>query len=151
MKGIKNITHASFYCNDFEQMFSFYRDTLELQFMFTLRYEDGTPWLTYLKVAPLEFIELFNNKYEPKDSRRNQGYSHIALMVEDIHEAARTLERKGLKLTHGPADEEKPFRRPYLVEGELSEHKTYSFFIQDPEGNEIEYVQLTKESPLLAQ
>lgn len=141
MNGIKNITHASFYCNDFNKMVSFYRDTLELKFMFTLRHEDGTPWLTYLKIAHLEFVELFNNGYDPQDDWSDQGHSHICLMVEDICEAAKTLETKGLKLTHGPSQEGRPYRMPYLVEGITENLARSPFFIIDPEGNEIEYRQ----------
>ncbi len=146
MSGIKNITHTSFRCHDFEKMVSFYRDTLELEFMFTLRHQNGNPWLTYLKVAPGEFIELFNEQYSDNDPWENQGHHHICLIVENIEEAAETLEAKGVKLTHGPAAGKSPFRRPFLVEEAPLRCHSRAFYIQDPEGNEIEVMQYTEKS-----
>ena len=89
---IVGITHCSFYCNDYEKMLHFYRDTLEIPAIFTLRNEDGTPWLTYLKVAQRQFIELFNDRYAPSAKWGEYSFSHVSLLVSDIFEAVRTLE-----------------------------------------------------------
>jgi catechol 2,3-dioxygenase-like lactoylglutathione lyase family enzyme len=146
MAQIKKITHCSFYCNDFEKTLAFYRDILELPLIFTLRNEDGSVWLSYLEVAPGEFIELFNETYQGKNEWKPKGHHHTCLLVEDIQEAARTLESKGVLLTAGPAAIGNYFRTPYKIEGKRGQCNSWAFYIQDPEGNEIEFMQYTPES-----
>lgn len=146
MAKINRITHCSFRCLDFEKMLSFYRDTLEIPVAFNLRNEDGSLWLTYLEIAPDEFIELFNEKYGGKNDWQPKGHHHTCLLVEDIQETARILEAKGVLITNGPVSEGKVFRSPYQIEGKRGTCNSWCFYIQDPEGNEIEYMQYTPES-----
>lgn len=140
---IGGITHCSFYCNDYEKMLHFYRNILELPAIFTLRNEDGTPWLTYLKVAERQFIELFNDHYEPSAKWGEYSFSHMSLLVADIFEAVRTLEAKGVLITKGPRAEGKFLRVPYICDNEPGACGSMTAWIQDPEGNEIELMQYT--------
>jgi catechol 2,3-dioxygenase-like lactoylglutathione lyase family enzyme len=146
MAKITKITHCSFRCNNFEKTLSFYRDILEIPLTFTLRNEDGSVWLSYLEVAPGEFIELFNEAYKGKNEWKPKGHHHTCLLVDDIQETARALESKGVLLTHGPVALQSPFRVPYRVEGTRGQCNSWAFYIQDPEGNEIEFMQYTPES-----
>jgi catechol 2,3-dioxygenase-like lactoylglutathione lyase family enzyme len=146
MAQIKKLTHCSFRCNDFEKTRAFYRDVLEIPLAFTLRNEDGSVWLSYMEIAPGEFIELFNESYNGKNEWKSKGHHHTCFLVSDIQEAARTLESKGVLLTHGPVDTQPPFRIPYKFEGKRGQCNSWTFFVQDPEGNEIEFMQYTPES-----
>jgi lactoylglutathione lyase len=141
---ITGITHCSFYCKDFEKMVSFYRDTLELEQLFTLRHPDGNPWLTYLKVTDRQFIELFSDAYTGDNKWGETGFTHVSLIVEDMFEATRTLERKGVMITRGPSAHGDILRIPYLAsdyrEGACG---SMTAWVQDPEGNEIELMQYT--------
>ena len=140
---IRGITHCSFYCNDFEKMLHFYRDILEIPAIFTLRNEDGSVWLTYLKVSERQFIELFNDSYAPEHKWGEYSFSHVSLLVEDIFEAVRTLESKGVLITKGPKAYGNFLRVPFAVDHEVGACGSYTAWVQDPEGNEIELMQYT--------
>ncbi len=146
MAKIDRITHCSFRCNKFDETLRFYRDTLELPHAFTLRNEDGTVWLSYLQVAPRQFIELFNERYSGDNNWEKRGHHHVCLIVKDIREAARTLEAKGVMITHGPITDNPPYRIPYEIDPVPGACHSYGFYIQDPEGNEIEIMQYTDKS-----
>jgi catechol 2,3-dioxygenase-like lactoylglutathione lyase family enzyme len=144
MKNIfTGITHCSFYCKDFEKMLSFYRDTLEIPAIFTLRNEDGSPWLTYLKVADRQFLELFNELYEGDNNWAKLSFSHMSLLVEDIFSAVRMLESKGVLITKGPSAMRNFLRVPYISDHEPGACGSLTAWFQDPEGNEIELMQYT--------
>jgi catechol 2,3-dioxygenase-like lactoylglutathione lyase family enzyme len=140
---IKKITHCTFSCKNYDETVSFYRDTLELKQLFTMRNEDGTPWITYLKVTEKEFIELLNESYVGSNDFKNRGHHHVSLMVKDIQEAARTLEGKGVLLTAGPASEKNYYRIPFSQCWEHGKCGSIAFWVHDPEGNEIEIMQYT--------
>lgn len=66
-------------------------------------------------------------------------------MVEDIIQTARELESKGIQIWEGPSYENPPYNEPYNADVPQPCHSLV-FFIQDPEGNEIEIMQFTDES-----
>jgi catechol 2,3-dioxygenase-like lactoylglutathione lyase family enzyme len=146
MTAVKRMTHCSFRCNNFEKTLAFYREILEIPLAFTLRNEDGSVWLAYLQIAPGEFIELFNETYAGKNEWAPKGHHHTCFLVEDIQEAAGTLESKGVLLTRGPVDMAGPYRIPYKLDCKRGQCNSWAFFVQDPEGNEIEFMQYTPES-----
>lgn len=141
---ITGITHCSFFCHDYEKMLSFYRDTLELEQLFTLRNPDGTPWLAYLKVTDRQYIELFNEDYAGDNEWGKYSFSHVSLIVEDMFEATRTLERKGVLITRGPKANSDVLRVPYIsADYGPGACGSRTAWVQDPEGNEIELMQYT--------
>ena len=159
---IKGITHCTFTCKDYPAMQKFYSETLGLEQLFKIDFEQsiiddyhangyvglaakpGDEWLSYYKVAPRQFIELFNVPYNGENNTENEGFHHVCLMVEDIVEAARDLEAKGVTLWHGPRWLENPYTEPYTeVPGQCG---SLAFYVQDPEGNEIEIMQYTENS-----
>ena len=88
-------------------------------------------WLTYLKVADGEFIELFR-AYQPLESGNVRlgtarlGYSHMSIEVENIAQAVAELERKGVQ-----------FRTPIAFGPDFA----YQCWLDDPDGNQIELMQ----------
>lgn len=159
---IAGITHCTFTCKDYPSMEKFYGETLGLKKLFKIDFDEptighflengyrdlkvkpGDEWLSYYKVAPKQFIELFNVPYNGDNDTENTGFHHVCLMVEDIIEAARDLEGKGVKLWHGPQWLRDPYTEPYApVPGQCG---SLAFYIQDPEGNEIEIMQYTENS-----
>lgn len=158
---IKRISHCTFACKDYSAMENFYSRTLGLKKLFSVDYTNefiegfryldykdlkaqvGDECLSYFKVAPKEFIELYNVPYNGVNETQDQGFHHICLLVEDIAEAARELKGKGVKLWKGPGWLKTPFTEPYPDENSPAEECGPSFFIQDPEGNEIEIMQYT--------
>ncbi|MBC5581202.1 VOC family protein [Anaerofilum sp. BX8] len=160
---IKRITHCTFVCRDYAATQHFYGEVLGLKKLFGIDYDQktiddfktrgyddfdgkvGEEWLSYYKVAPREFIELFNVPYNGKNDTQNEGFHHVCLMVEDVVAAARELEGKGVTLWRGPRWMNNPFTEPF--DGtEVGQCGSIAFYIQDPEGNEIEVMQYTENS-----
>ena len=164
MDYLKRLTHCTFTCKDYPAMVRFYGETLGLKKVFTLPYNEdilqgfrdkgyqnvtakpGDEWISYMKIAPKEFIELFNVPYIGRNDTKNQEFHHVCLLVEDIFQAAKELEDKGLTLWHGPEWMEEPFTKPFAEEGTIGQCNSYGFYVQDPEGNEIEIMQYTENS-----
>lgn len=165
---LKGITHVTFTCRDFLAMRRFYRDTLGLKELFLLPYTNeildgfkekgyeignlkaGDLWIDYLEIAPKQFVELFNIPYNGENDTQDEGFHHFCLRVEDIVVAARELEAKGITLYNGPKWLNNPFTEPYpenpIEAGKQGQCGSLAFYIQDPEGNEIEIMQYTKDS-----
>lgn len=160
---IKKITHCTFVCKDYPAMEKFYGDTLGLKKLFKIDFtqeiidnfknqgykdfkgEVGQEWLSYYKVAPKEFIELFNVPYNGENNTQNTGFHHVCLVVDDIMAAARELESKGVVLWRGPIWINNPWTEPYNGQ-EVGQCGSLAFYVQDPEGNEIEIMQYTEDS-----
>ena len=160
---INRITHCTFTCKDYPAMEKFYGEILGLKKLFKIDYTKeiidgfikdgykdfkgsaGDEWLSYYKVAPREFIELFNMPYNGENDTQNTGFHHVCLVVEDILQAARELESKGVMLYRGPRWLNNPFTAPF--DGtEVGQCGSIAFYVQDPEGNEIEIMQYTENS-----
>lgn len=160
---LKGLTHITFTCKDFHNMRSFYRDTLGLKELFALPYNDtvlkgfqtsgydttglmpGDIWIVYLEVAPRQFVELFNLPYNGANEPRNAGFHHFSLRVENIVEASRELEAKGVQLYNSPTWQNNPLINP-MEAGKQGQCGSMAFYIKDPEGNEIEIIQYTADS-----
>ena len=168
MEYMKRLTHVTFTCKDYPAMKKFYGETLGLKEKFVLTYNEdildgfrkqgyenvdkkpGDEWITYFEVAPKEFVELFNLPYNGENDTKNEGFHHYCLIVEDIVEAAKELEAKGVKLWNGPKWMNNPYTEPYpddpMAAGKQGQCGSIAFYVQDPEGNEIEIMQYTKDS-----
>lgn len=89
----------------------------------------------YIEIAPGQFIELFpKNPGQLADEREWQarlGYSHFALLTEDIFAAREALAQKGVL----------PFKEPSKGPSE-----TWQMWYQDPDGNRFEIMQYTENS-----
>ncbi len=165
MDCLKGITHCTFLCKDYDKMVRFYRDTLGLRQIFHtplhasvregLRQSRpefdlalGEEWMTYLEIAPRNFVELFRLPYSGENDTVHTGFHHLCLLVEDIVEAARELEEKGVQLWDGPSWKGRPRQTPFPAEPAANPLGAYTFFINDPEGNQIEFMQYAPDSVL---
>ncbi|OCN06200.1 channel protein [Erysipelotrichaceae bacterium MTC7] len=90
--------------------------------------------IVYIEIAPGQFIELFPS-FEgqgPHDKwNQNIGYSHYALLVDDIYQTREELMKRGVEIdteiSKGPSG-------------------TYQMWVHDPDGNKFEIMQYTKDS-----
>lgn len=152
------LTHVTLKCNDFEKMFAFYRDVMGFEVAFTLPFtaakaaeraqdgvKEGDIWLAYFRIAERQFIELFNEKYDPRLHIPEYSFMHYSVLVDDIIKAARHFEKCGLTLWAGPKFSNHPYTDPYPA-NRAGACGSYAFYIQDPEGNEIELMQYTPQS-----
>ena len=131
--SITDIGHPAYGCHDLQAALDFYA-LLGIRESFRLLKEDGSVRLIYLHVAGDRFIELFPGGPPPSDqaSRDRQSYRHLCLLTDDIEGLVAHLRRHGVTID---------------VEPKVGlDHNTQAW-IRDPDGNQIELMQLAPESP----
>ena len=156
---ITNIGHPSYRVSDRDKALHFYCDCLGLKKKFTISYDEFIKfrkmpeddpyrqmleplrdqiWITYLEVAPHQYIELFHpegntEKFNWSLQEFNHiGYLHLALEVEDIHAAYEELKAMPeVKIINAP---------------NLGVENAWQFWIEDPDGNSIELMQYEKDA-----
>ena len=127
---IKDLGHPAFAARNVDETLRFYR-VLGIEEAFRLHNDDGSLMLVYLHVSGDRFIEIFPGGPAP-DPDRNQSFKHICLLTDDIGRAVERLRENG-----EPIDSE-----PLLgLDGNLQA------WTHDPDGNQIELMQLAEDSP----
>jgi lactoylglutathione lyase len=131
---ITGIGHVAFRITDLERALDFYCGKLGFREAFRLE-RDGepSPWIVYLQLAPGQFIELFpggDGSVAPRS--RAAGYNHYCLVVDDLAATLRELRERGLELAGDP------------IRGTDT---NWQFWLQDPDGNAIELMQIVAGSP----
>lgn len=134
---IKGLGHAAFRIRDLSRSLDFYCGALGLEEAFHLdRDGEPSPWIVYLHVGPNQFLELFpNGEGEVKPRSRAAGYNHLCLVVDDLRAAVESLEAKGIRITSGPKQ---------------GTDRNWQAWIDDPDGNAIELMQISPDSPQTA-
>ncbi|HIQ99946.1 MAG TPA: VOC family protein [Candidatus Scybalocola faecavium] len=159
---IRGFSHIAFNMKNTEEMLHFYCDILGMKEKFTLTHKqaydqllkdhDGNipedlkdfekflqkmgdrKWLTYVEMAPHQFIEFFY-QYDEKapfpEASRTYGYQHFSLEVDDIHAMVDHLVAQGL------------VPDSYLSKGVDG---TWQCWFHDPDGNPFELMEYTKDS-----
>ena len=155
-----NLAHAAFNMRNEEEMLHFYRDILGMKELFTLtlrpvldrlsgegadeesiapdkqeylhwlREAADRPWITYLKLADGQFLELFHNlgrfsRIIP-DRRAVYGYTKLNYEVDDVLALKEHLAAAGVELK----DDYHP-----TIDG------AFEISVLDPDGNEVQFTQ----------
>lgn len=147
----KSIMHVSFFTDNMEGMRDFYENKLGLKPKIETRakvykglnrgkyseiaeIDPERVIIVYIEIAPGQFIELFPKKEDqgPHDEwNQNLGYSHFALLVDNIYNTREELIANGVEIdsdiSKGPSE-------------------TYQMWIHDPDGNKFEIMQYTDKS-----
>jgi len=127
---ITDLGHTAFAARDVDQTLGFYK-IFGIEEAFRLHHDDGSLMLVYLHVSNDRFIEVFPGGPDP-DPGWEQSFKHICLLTDDIGAA---VER--LRENNAPIDSE-----PLLgLDGNLQA------WTHDPDGNQIELMQLAEDSP----
>ncbi len=149
---IEKVIHLAFYTDRMEEMIRFYTEVLEGKLVIRTRYcsyldRDDRPvqqeiakkdpdriFNVYIEIAPGQAIELFPKGEDQKEHpgfNDHLGYSHFALLTDDIYAAKEKLISKGAPLyrdiSKGPSG-------------------TYQCWFSDPDGNYFELMQYTEDS-----
>lgn len=148
----QSLMHVSFFTDHLEEMVDFYTRQMGGKIKSVVRYgiyvdRDDRPemqaiakvdperiFYLYIELAPLQFIELFPAKEGQKphtDWNEYLGYSHFALVVEDIFAAKKELEERGVH---------------FLTEISKGPSETWQVWTSDPDGNRFELMQYTEKS-----
>ena len=132
---IKGVAHNALKVKDMDRSLYFYCDVVGLKKAFDIKDDDGKPWIIYLKISDNQFLELFYGGTDENEVKFDTvGYHHLCLAVDDIYKIAEKIQATGYKLDNPPAK---------------GKDLSYNFWVTDPDGNKVEFVQLNPESPLL--
>jgi lactoylglutathione lyase len=127
---ITDLGHPAFAARDVDETIGFYR-MLGIEEAFRLHNDDGSLMRVYLHVSGDRFIEVFPSGPSP-DPDREQSFIHICLLTDDLHAAVEHLRENGVPIDREPA---------------VGRNGNWQAWSRDPEGNEIELMQLSEESP----
>ena len=135
---IKGLGHLAFRITDLERALDFYCNKLGFREAFRLEREgEHSPWIVYIQVAANQFIELFpgapREKLQP--GRPETGYNHFCLEVDDLQATLQELAQRGLESTGQP---------------QQGLDHNWQYWINDPDGNAIELMQIVPASPQAA-
>ena len=124
------IGHVAYQTKDMKATLSFYTDILNFRHAFSIKDKDDQPWIEYIMTPDGRFIELFYPKSE-ETPELGRSYLHLCLEVDDCAAAVTELEGKGVEIW-------KPLRQ--------GRDGNYQAWIKDPDGRQIEIMQLAENS-----
>ncbi|MCL2774000.1 MAG: VOC family protein [Oscillospiraceae bacterium] len=128
---VLGIAHTAYSTAQMDKMLDFYCNKLDFKHAFSIRDDNGNPWIEYVKLADNSFIELFYAKPEQiKDG--DKRYNHLCIRVNDINAIAELLKSKDIVITSGPS---------------VGKDKNSQCWCADPDGNRIEFMCVSPESP----
>jgi lactoylglutathione lyase len=126
---ITDVGHPAFRVHNLQKSLEFYA-LLGIHEKFRLNHEDGSLMLAYLHVGGDRFIELFPGGKPPEELQGS--FMHLCLLTDDLHTDVEMLQSKGIKIDYGPS---------------MGLDHNWQAWIKDPDGNPIELMQLSEESP----
>ena len=128
------IGHAAFNVKDMEKTVAFYENSMGFKKAFEIqRPETGEPWIVYIYAGNGQFVELFyGGTKEIPYQDENIGFSHVCVAVDDIQEAWKKIVATG-------ASQDVPPKQG-------ADHN-WQCWTRDPDGNRIELMQISDESP----
>ena len=132
MKGIAGLAHVAIKVTDLDRSLDFYVGKLGFKEMLRLNKDDGSVWLVYLRITDDQYLEIFpgaeNDRAPGCDAN---GMNHMCLAVEDIRSLVKEIEAAGI---------------PLLLPLKLAVDGNWQAWIEDPDGNRIELMQMDPKS-----
>ena len=126
--GLSAIGHVALKVADIERSLQFYRDTMGFAEMMRLNRDDGALWLIYLRITDTQFLELFpDGEGERAPGSGRTAINHFCLECADLEATAAAIRAVGITLT---------------VEPKFAVDRNYQCWIEDPDGNRIEFMQM---------
>nr|AGD93245.1 hypothetical protein orf226 [uncultured bacterium] len=130
--GLSRIGHVALKVADIGRSLEFYRDRLGFAEMMHLNNDDGSLWLVYLRITDTQFIELFTGGQGVRaPGHEATAINHFCLECDDLDATAIRLREAGVTLT---------------VEPKLGLDGNRQCWIEDPDGNRIEFMQMCPDS-----
>ena len=131
MKGIASIGHVAIRVKDIDRSLDFYVGKLGFPELFRLD-RDGKLWIVYLRVTDNQFIELFPDAIGDRSPPAEAiGLNHLCLECDDIDTVLAEIAAHGI-----------PLYRPRKV----GPDNNLQAWIEDPDGNRIELMQMGRDS-----
>ena len=133
LSGLK-FAHVAFRVSDIDETIRWYRDVLGAEVVCHVEAVGPKPEYYYAEFANGQMVEFFPGAREsvepPPDAT---GFAHLSLLVDDIQAALAHVESVGATIS-----------RPYF-EGRAGQKV---FFLSDPDGHQIELMELRRDSPI---
>lgn len=130
MKGFTQLAHVALKVKDLDRSLDFYTKKLGFQEMMRLPKPDGSPgvWLVYLRITDDQYLELFpDGEGDRAPGRDAVAINHICLGVDDLDSVLQQLDEAGVPLT---------------VQKKMAADKNWQAWIEDPDGNRLELMQM---------
>jgi lactoylglutathione lyase len=132
LKGIAGLAHVAIKVTDLDRSLDFYVGKLGFKEMLRLTKDDGSVWLVYLRITDDQYLEIFpgaeNDRAPGWDAN---GMNHMCLAIDDINALVRDVEAAGI---------------PLLLPLKLAVDGNWQAWIEDPDGNRIELMQMDSNS-----
>lgn len=134
---ITGLAHIAFRISDLEKSLDFYCNKLGFREAFRLEREgEPSPWIVYIQIADNHFIELFPGAQGENPPRgQARGYNHFCLAVDDLQATLHEIAARGLAITGSP---------------QQGLDQNWQYWLNDPDGNAIELMQIVPASPQAA-
>lgn len=120
------LNHVGMYVKNFNESLNFYANTMGFREAYLFKDEQGKPAMALLQISRETFLELM-----PSDADHPVGFSHAAILVDDVKATVETLRQKGVKV-----DDPHPGLRM----------KALSTDVIDPNGLRLEILEFTPDS-----
>jgi len=131
MRSVIGIGHVAIRVKDVERTLEFYVGKLGFSEMLRLERDDRL-WLLYLRITDTQFLEVFpeatGDRAPPREAN---GLNHLCLEVNSIDQAVAELEAAGV---------------PLASPKKLGADGNLQAWIEDPDGNRIELMQMAPDS-----
>jgi lactoylglutathione lyase len=131
---ITRISHVALIVKDLDRSLDFYGRLLGFKKLYELAGEaKGVQFKSvYLQISRDQFLELFpGGTTESPWSMQRIGVSHLCLEVDNLDESVKLMEANGI---------------PFLITPRIGQDRTRLFWVEDPDGNKIEFMQFQPDS-----
>ena len=128
MRGITGYAHVAIKVSDLQRSLDFYVNKLGFAEMMRLHKDDGNVWLVYLRITDDQYLEVFPDAETDRAPGWNaNGMNHMCLAIDDIKSFVAEVEAAGIAL---------------LMPLKLAVDGNWQAWIEDPDGNRIELMQM---------
>src|SRR5262249_44794470 len=90
---ILGIAHVAFYVSDLGKARAFYKDFLGFDEAFSLKRDDGSDRIAFIKINNQQYVELF-----AEAPRNEDRLNHVAIYTDDAAEMRDYLASRGIKV-----------------------------------------------------
>jgi catechol 2,3-dioxygenase-like lactoylglutathione lyase family enzyme len=127
-----DLAHIALRTSDLDRSLEFYAK-LGIRETFRLNHDDGTLMLVYLHIGQDRFLELFPGGEAADQATAFSGrFMHLCLRSSDLKADVARLEAQGVTIEVRP---------------QLGLDNNWQAWVIDPDGNQIELMELSEESP----
>jgi catechol 2,3-dioxygenase-like lactoylglutathione lyase family enzyme len=123
---IMGVSHMALYVSDLQKARAFYKDFLGFEEPYTLKRDDGSERIAFIKVNEDQYIELF-----AESPKRDGNLNHIAFFTDSAENMRASLVARGVKVAEK------------VSKGKIGNS---NFNITDPDGHTVEIVQYEPDS-----